>query len=61
MCVALEAAVLLEASWQGLVDEVWVVATPLETAIERLAERNGLPRDAALARINAQARLYQTW
>lgn len=52
--IVLEAAVLLEANWQDLCDEVWVVLTPVKTAVERLRERNGLSPDAAMARINAQ-------
>jgi len=52
--IVLEAAVLLEAKWQDLCDEVWVVLTPVKSAVERLKERNNLPEDAAMARINAQ-------
>ena len=52
--IVVEAAVLLEAGWQDLCDEVWVLTTAPEAAIERLQSRNGLTRDAALARINAQ-------
>ncbi|TAK79653.1 MAG: dephospho-CoA kinase [Dehalococcoidia bacterium] len=52
--IVIEAAVLIEAGWQDLCDEVWVVTTSPEVAIERLQSRNGLTRDAALARINAQ-------
>lgn len=52
--IVLEAAVLLEAGWEDLCDEVWVVVTPVQTAVERLKERNGLSEDAAMARINAQ-------
>lgn len=52
--IVLEAAVLLEAKWQDLCDEVWVVVTPVKTAVERLRERNGLTSEAAMARINAQ-------
>jgi phosphopantetheine adenylyltransferase/dephospho-CoA kinase len=52
--VVLEAAVLLEAGWQDLCDEIWVVTTPIPTAVERLRSRNNLSEDAAMARINAQ-------
>ena len=52
--IVFEAAVLLEAGWQDLVDEVWVVTTKIETAIERLKSRNGLGREAAMARIDSQ-------
>ena len=50
----LEAAVLLEAGWEDLADEVWVVLVETETAIARLAERNALSREQALARIESQ-------
>ena len=49
-----EAAVLLEAGWQDLCDEVWVVTTPPKVAIARIMSRNGLSEEQALQRINAQ-------
>jgi phosphopantetheine adenylyltransferase/dephospho-CoA kinase len=52
--IVLEAAVLLEAGWQDLCDEVWVVTTTVKTAVERLSSRNGLSEEAAMARINSQ-------
>ena len=52
--VVLEAAVLLEAGWEDLVDEVWVVVVDPEIAVQRLAARNGLDPDAARARIASQ-------
>ena len=52
--VVLEAAVLLEASWEDMVDEVWVVRVERETAVLRLIERNDLTREQALARIESQ-------
>ena len=50
----LEAAVLLEAGWEDLVDEIWVVVVDPEIAVQRLAARNGLDPDAARARIASQ-------
>ena len=52
--VAVEAAVLLEAGWQALVDELWVVVAPVEVAIARLRDDRGVPEDQARARIAAQ-------
>ncbi len=52
--IVLEAAVLVEAGWTDLVDEVWVVTTTVQRAIERLRDRNGLPEDQARARIDSQ-------
>ncbi len=52
--VVLKAAVLLEASWEDMVDEVWVVRVERETAVARLIERNGFTREQALARIESQ-------
>ena len=50
----LEAAVLLEAGWQGAVDEVWTVAAPPEAAVARATARDGAAPDAVRARIDAQ-------
>lgn len=50
----LEAAVMIEAGWQDMVDEVWVVTAPPEAARERLMERNGLSAEDADNRINSQ-------
>ena len=52
--VVVEAAVLLEAGWQALVDELWVVVAPVEVAIARLRDDRGVPEDQARARIAAQ-------
>ncbi len=52
--VVLEAAVMFEAGWEDLVDDVWVVVVEPEGAIKRLAERNGLDEAAARARIDSQ-------
>jgi len=52
--VVLEAAVLLEAGWEDLVDEVWAVATPAEVAVNRLMERAGISWADASARLEAQ-------
>lgn len=52
--IVLEAAVLIEAGWTSLVDEVWVTWVPVETAIRRVQARNHLPEDAVRARINSQ-------
>tara|TARA_B100000029_G_scaffold512996_1_gene611193 strand:+ start:5677 stop:6297 length:621 start_codon:yes stop_codon:yes gene_type:complete len=50
----LEAAVLLEAQWQDMADQVWVTVVSEDSAIARLKERNGLDEDAARARIASQ-------
>ena len=50
----LEAAVLFEAGWDDLVDEVWVVVVEPDLAVQRLAARNGLDEAAARARIASQ-------
>jgi dephospho-CoA kinase len=52
--VVLEAALLIEAKWTDLVDEVWVALAPPEVAVNRLKERGGLTEDEARARIQAQ-------
>lgn len=50
----LEAAVLFEAGWEDLCDEIWVVVVEPDLAVERLASRNGLDPEAARARIDSQ-------
>jgi phosphopantetheine adenylyltransferase/dephospho-CoA kinase len=50
----LEAAVLFEAGWEDLVDEIWVVVVEPDLAVKRLATRNNLDEEAARARINSQ-------
>ncbi|MGH2608567.1 MAG: dephospho-CoA kinase [Tepidiformaceae bacterium] len=50
----LEAAVLFEAGWEDLCDELWVVVVEPDIAVTRLAERNGLDEAAARARIASQ-------
>jgi dephospho-CoA kinase len=52
--VVVEAAVLLEAGWQDLVDQIWVVTVPVAVAEQRLIARNGLTPEQAQARIAAQ-------
>jgi dephospho-CoA kinase len=58
----LEAAILLEAGWQWLVDEVWVVVASPETAVSRL-EAAGMGWEQVEARIRSQLsneeRIYQ--
>jgi dephospho-CoA kinase len=53
VCVV-EAAVLFEAGWDDIVDEVWMVCVPPDVAIERLAKRNGIAVEDAQKRINSQ-------
>lgn len=52
--VVVEAALLLEAGWDDLVDEVWVTVAPPEVAAQRAAARSGIPLEEALARVRAQ-------
>lgn len=49
-----EAAVLFEAGWDALVDEVWTTHAPAEAVVERLRQRNGLSEEEARKRINSQ-------
>jgi dephospho-CoA kinase len=50
----LEAALLIEAGWVDLTDEVWLVLAPPAVAAQRLVERSGLSREDADARIASQ-------
>ena len=48
------AALLFEAGWDSLVEEVWVTDSPDQTVIERLKKRNGLTEEEARKRISSQ-------
>lgn len=50
----IEAALLLEAGLERLVDEVWVVIADPDTVIRRLMARDGIPPELAEAMIAAQ-------
>lgn len=52
--VVLDAAVLIEAGWQSLVDEVWVVVAAPELVMERMRARRGFSDDRLAARMRAQ-------
>ncbi len=49
-----EAAVLLEAGWEDLFDQVWTVETPREMAKARLMARQSISASEADARLKAQ-------
>lgn len=50
----IDAALLLEEGWESMVDEVWVVDSPIEQRIKRLMVRDHLLEEQALIRINTQ-------
>ncbi len=52
--VVLEAALLLEANWTSLADEVWVTVAAESTVLRRLKEKSGLSEPQSLARIRSQ-------
>ena len=52
--VALEAILLIEATWTTLVDEVWLVIASPEIALQRLTRHPGADRDQILARLKSQ-------
>ena len=52
--VVVEAALLFEAGWDSLVEEVWVTDSPEEIVIERLKQRNGMSEEEARKRISSQ-------
>lgn len=47
----LEAALLFDAGWDDLTDEVWVTVVDAETAALRASERSGIPVQQVLERI----------
>jgi dephospho-CoA kinase len=52
--IVIEAALLVEAKWDALVDEVWVVTARPAVIEERLVSQRGLDRAAIAARMAAQ-------
>ena len=49
-----EAALLFEAGWDSLVDEVWTTDSSVESVVERLQARNGMDEKEARRRIDSQ-------
>ena len=49
-----EAAVLFEAGWDSLVDEVWTTESPLDSVVARLQERNGFEPEEIRKRVASQ-------
>ena len=52
--VVVEAALLFEAGWDSLVEEVWVTDSPEEAVIRRLSQRNGMNEEEARRRVSSQ-------
>ena len=57
--IVLEAAVLVEAGWDCLVDEVWVTYAPRDVVRRRLQLRDGLTTEEIDRRIDAQIPLKE--
>lgn len=52
--IVVEAAILIEAKWQPLFDEIWLVTAARERVIERIERDRGLKPEQTEARIRAQ-------
>lgn len=52
--IVVEAAILLEAGWRGVVDEVWTLSAPAVRVRERLAAQRGLDGREVDARVARQ-------
>ena len=52
--VIVEAALLFEAGWNSLVEEVWVTDAPEVSVVGRLVQRNGMSEEEAHKRVSAQ-------
>jgi dephospho-CoA kinase len=52
--VVVEAAILLEAGWRSLVDQVWVISARREDVVERLAAQRGMDASETDARMAKQ-------
>ena len=49
-----EAAILIEANWLTLVDELWVTTAPKNVVVERVRNREGWSEKSILSRIGSQ-------
>lgn len=52
--IVVEAAILIEANWQPLFDEIWLVTASRDRVIERVERDRGLKPEQTEARIRAQ-------
>ena len=52
--VVVEAALLFEAGWDSLVEEVWTTDSPEQAVIERLKVRNGMSEEEVRKRMSSQ-------
>ena len=52
--VVIDAAILLEAGWHDLVDEIWVVTAERKTVYQRLSNKFKNNIDSARKRVEAQ-------
>jgi dephospho-CoA kinase len=52
--IVIEAAILIEAHWQPLADQIWLVVTSAPVVIERLAKQRNLSPEQVHTRIAAQ-------
>ena len=52
--IVIEAAILIEANWQPLFDEIWLVVASRERVIERIERDRGMKPEQTEARIKAQ-------
>ena len=52
--IVVEAAILFEAHWEPLVEEIWTTEAPEPAVIQRLQARNGWDADEIRKRVNSQ-------
>lgn len=52
--IVIEAAILIEANWQPLCDEIWLVVASRDRVIERVERDRGMRPEQIAARIKAQ-------
>jgi dephospho-CoA kinase len=52
--IVIEAAILVEANWQPLFEEIWLVTASREHVVERVARERRLKREQIEARLNSQ-------
>ena len=54
LCIVVEAAIMIEAGWCEMMDEVWAIAIDSRVALERLMARNHYTEEEAIDRMASQ-------
>jgi dephospho-CoA kinase len=57
--LVIDAAILFEANWDRLADEIWVVCVPRDIQIKRLVQREKITNKEAVMRVDSQLSILE--